>query len=122
MLPIVWLPAARRNLAAILGFIAEHNPAAARRIKSFIEDSVAAGRASLSVPYRARGGYARGRCAPELCRRLPCDGHSCACASCAARAPAISGDKCCAMTALFLSYRRGDSLRRPMRVRAGHAA
>lgn len=27
MLPIVWLHAARRNLAAILGFIAEHNPA-----------------------------------------------------------------------------------------------
>lgn len=40
MLPIVWLPAARRNLAAILGFIAEHNPAAARRIKSVIEHSV----------------------------------------------------------------------------------
>jgi toxin ParE1/3/4 len=40
MLPIVWLPAARRNLAAILGFIAEHNPPAARRIKSLIEDSV----------------------------------------------------------------------------------
>lgn len=40
MLPIVWLHAARHNLAAILGFVAEHNPAAARRIASLIEDSV----------------------------------------------------------------------------------
>lgn len=30
MLPIVWLPAARRNLATIIAFIAEHNPSAAR--------------------------------------------------------------------------------------------
>ncbi|PMS23106.1 type II toxin-antitoxin system mRNA interferase toxin, RelE/StbE family [Trinickia dabaoshanensis] len=40
MLPIVWLPAARRNLAAIIGFIAERNPSAARRIKSLIEYAV----------------------------------------------------------------------------------
>jgi toxin ParE1/3/4 len=40
MQPILWLPAARRNLAAIIGFIAEHNPSAARRIKSLIEDAV----------------------------------------------------------------------------------
>ncbi|NRO98932.1 type II toxin-antitoxin system mRNA interferase toxin, RelE/StbE family [Paraburkholderia sp. NMBU_R16] len=40
MLPIVWLPAARRNLAAILRFIAEHSPAAAVRIKNVIEDPV----------------------------------------------------------------------------------
>jgi toxin ParE1/3/4 len=40
MLPIVWLPRARRNLAAIVGFIAQDNPAAARRIKSLIETSV----------------------------------------------------------------------------------
>jgi toxin ParE1/3/4 len=40
MLPIVWLPAARRNLAAIIGFIAQENPTAARRMKSLIEDAV----------------------------------------------------------------------------------
>jgi plasmid stabilization system protein ParE len=103
MLPIVWLPAARRNLAAILGFIAEHNPAAARRIKNVIEDSVLP---LAEHPYlfrTGRSGYARGRCAPELCHRLPRDGHNCACASCAARASAISNGERCAVTVRFLS-------------------
>ena len=37
MLPIVWLPSARRNLATIVAFIAQDNPAAARSMKSLIE-------------------------------------------------------------------------------------
>jgi len=40
MLPIVWLPQARRNLAAIVRFIAEESPTAARRMKGLIETSV----------------------------------------------------------------------------------
>jgi toxin ParE1/3/4 len=40
MLPIVWLPQARRNLAAIVRFIAEESPTAARRMNGLIETSV----------------------------------------------------------------------------------
>ncbi|OAV63732.1 Toxin RelE2 [Bacteroidales bacterium Barb4] len=40
MLPIVWLASASRNLADIVGFIAQDNPAAARKLKTQIEASV----------------------------------------------------------------------------------
>ena len=36
MLPIEWRAEARDDLAEIIGFIAEHSPAAARRIKDLI--------------------------------------------------------------------------------------
>lgn len=57
MLPIVWLSAARRNLTAIIGFIAEHNPSAARRIKSLIEDAVLP---LAGHPYLSRTGRVAG--------------------------------------------------------------
>lgn len=40
MLPIVWLPTARHNLAAIIRFIAQDSPTVARRMKDLIEASV----------------------------------------------------------------------------------
>lgn len=40
MLPIVWLASASRNLADIIGFIAQDNPAAARKLRAQIEASV----------------------------------------------------------------------------------
>ncbi|TDG01890.1 type II toxin-antitoxin system RelE/ParE family toxin [Paraburkholderia guartelaensis] len=40
MLPIVWLPSAERNLANIVRFIAQHNPAAARKMDARIRASV----------------------------------------------------------------------------------
>ena len=40
MLPIVWLPTARRNFASIIRFIAQENPSGARRMKELIEASV----------------------------------------------------------------------------------
>lgn len=40
MLPVVWRETARRQLAEIVAFIAEDNPAAARRLKERIESVV----------------------------------------------------------------------------------
>lgn len=40
MLPIVWRKRARKNLAAIIEFIANENPAAAIKIKGIIQDAV----------------------------------------------------------------------------------
>lgn len=40
MQPIVWLPSAERNLAKIIGYIAQHSPAAARKMHARIRDSV----------------------------------------------------------------------------------
>ncbi len=40
MLPIVWRARARENLAEIIQHIARHDPAAARRIKTLIEQAV----------------------------------------------------------------------------------
>jgi toxin ParE1/3/4 len=40
MLPIVWRPSALEKLATIVRFIATHNPAGAKKIKSLIEQSV----------------------------------------------------------------------------------
>jgi len=40
MLPIVWRGRARESLVGIVRHIAEHNPSAARRIKTLIEQSV----------------------------------------------------------------------------------
>jgi toxin ParE1/3/4 len=37
---LVWRAAAREDLAKIIGYIAERNPAAARRMRSLIEDAV----------------------------------------------------------------------------------
>jgi toxin ParE1/3/4 len=39
-LPVVWRPGARDSLAEIIGYIAERNPAAARRMKTVIEAAV----------------------------------------------------------------------------------
>lgn len=40
MLPIEWRASARNDLANIIGFIAEHDPQAARRMAAVIEASV----------------------------------------------------------------------------------
>jgi toxin ParE1/3/4 len=40
MRPIVWRPAAREDLLEIVTYIAERNPAAARRIGRLIEDAI----------------------------------------------------------------------------------
>lgn len=40
MLPITWRASAREDLANIIGYIAERNPQAARRMKDRIEESV----------------------------------------------------------------------------------
>lgn len=40
MLPIVWRPAARSDLAAIIRYVAERNVPAARRLRQVIEDAV----------------------------------------------------------------------------------
>jgi toxin ParE1/3/4 len=40
VLPIVWRAAARDDLAAIIRFIAERNPQAARRLTAMIEAAV----------------------------------------------------------------------------------
>jgi toxin ParE1/3/4 len=39
-LPLVWRPAARDSLAEIIGYIADRNPSAARRMKALIEAAV----------------------------------------------------------------------------------
>lgn len=40
MLPVIWSEEARTNLADIIAFIAEENPAAARQIKERLESAV----------------------------------------------------------------------------------
>ncbi|MDR2186606.1 MAG: type II toxin-antitoxin system RelE/ParE family toxin [Azonexus sp.] len=40
MLPIIWSNAARNDLRNIIQYIAKENPAAARRIKKLLENSV----------------------------------------------------------------------------------
>ena len=40
MLPIVWRARASESLVGIVRHIAEHNPSAARRIRTLIEQSV----------------------------------------------------------------------------------
>lgn len=40
MLPIIWRKRAKRNLAAIIEFIANENPAAAIKIKEIIQDAI----------------------------------------------------------------------------------
>ncbi len=39
-LPVVWRAEARKSLTAIIRYIAEHNPPAARRMKAVIEAAV----------------------------------------------------------------------------------
>jgi toxin ParE1/3/4 len=39
-LPIIWRPEARNDLATIIGYIADRDPAAARRMKTLIESAV----------------------------------------------------------------------------------
>jgi toxin ParE1/3/4 len=57
MLPIEWRASAREDLAEILGFIAEHNPQAARRMASMIEESVLP---AAEHPYLFRAGRVPG--------------------------------------------------------------
>lgn len=40
MLPVVWLPSAEEDLELIITYIAELNPAAARKLKTRLEDSL----------------------------------------------------------------------------------
>ncbi|MEO8716518.1 MAG: type II toxin-antitoxin system RelE/ParE family toxin [Acetobacteraceae bacterium] len=56
-MPIVWRAEARRNLAAIVRYIADHNPPAARRMKARIEVAVLplAARPYLYRPGRVPG-------------------------------------------------------------------
>ncbi len=57
MLAIVWRARARRSLVGIVHHIAEHNPTAARRIKTQIEQSVLP---AAEHPYLFRGGRVPG--------------------------------------------------------------
>lgn len=57
MLAIVWRARARRSLVGIVRHIAEHNPTAARLIKTQIEQSVLP---AAEHPYLFRGGRVPG--------------------------------------------------------------
>ncbi|WP_374663665.1 type II toxin-antitoxin system RelE/ParE family toxin [Ramlibacter sp.] len=57
MLPIVWRARARENLAEIIRYIARHDPAAARRIKTLIEQAVVP---LAEHPYLFRSGRVAG--------------------------------------------------------------
>jgi toxin ParE1/3/4 len=57
MLPIEWRASAREDLADIIGFIAQKNPAAARRMKALIE---AATLPAAEHPYLFRSGLVPG--------------------------------------------------------------
>lgn len=57
MLPIFWRASARRNLVDIIRYIAEENPAAARRMKSLIEVSILP---TAEHPYLFRAGRVPG--------------------------------------------------------------
>jgi len=39
MLPVVWLPDAKKDLADIIAYIARHNPSAAQHMRHLIEES-----------------------------------------------------------------------------------
>lgn len=57
MLPIFWRASARRNLVDIIRYIAEENPAAARRMKSLVEASILP---TAEHPYLFRAGRVPG--------------------------------------------------------------
>jgi toxin ParE1/3/4 len=57
MLPIVWRATARANLASIIRFIANENPAAARRLREQIETAILP---AAEHPYLYRSGRVPG--------------------------------------------------------------
>jgi toxin ParE1/3/4 len=57
MLTITWRASAREDLTEIIGFIAEHNPAAARRMATTIEAAVLP---TAEHPYLFRAGRVPG--------------------------------------------------------------